>query len=151
MRRVRLRHASQAEPEEISASHLVDHQVDGEGKQVNEQADNLPPKKEDSMKTPETGKELRLCACGCGEQTKSNRSPFIKGHNPKTKKKVSPSAGKKRKTRRVSPPRKNNAKAIQPANGVATICVTEAHLDSFWMKLSLEEKAQIFTRQLEGA
>jgi hypothetical protein len=38
-----------------------------------------------------------------------------------------------------------------PANGTATIIVTEKHMDAFWAKLSLPEKAAIFQRQLEGA
>lgn len=92
----------------------------------------------------------RICQCkpGCTEIAKSNASPYAKGHNPNLKKKEArPSARKSRAT----PPRKTIAKPAQQANGIATICVTSANLDAFWMRLSLEEKANLFQRQLEGA
>jgi hypothetical protein len=59
--------------------------------------------------------------------------------------------------RRATPPRKLKTKRGRPASGapkqdgVVTICVTETNLDNFWQKLSLEEKAELYQRQLEGA
>ncbi len=50
----------------------------------------------------------------------------------------------------VAKPRKAEAKAATPGVGIATICVTEQHMDHFWSKLSLEEKANLFQLQLEG-
>jgi hypothetical protein len=85
------------------------------------------------------GKAKRLCACGCGTPL-VNRHPFIKGHNPDAKKAKNKGAAKTSKSH----------KAIWPPNGIATICVTEENLNSFWMRLSLEEKANLFQRQLEG-
>jgi hypothetical protein len=38
-----------------------------------------------------------------------------------------------------------------PANGNgvhATIAITEAHLDAFWSKLTVQEKADLFVSQL---
>jgi hypothetical protein len=52
---------------------------------------------------------------------------------------------------KLRPPRNSAARVETPATGIATICVTEAHMDNFWSKLSLEEKANLFQRQLEGA
>lgn len=47
----------------------------------------------------------------------------------------------------------NKGRTLPPRNGsaaVATICVTESNLDAFWARLSIEEKAEIFSRQLEA-
>jgi hypothetical protein len=125
-------------------------------------------------------KQPRLCKCGCGEIAKSNASPYAKGHKPNQKKntesRVCSVAGCGKQLRadnksgictphqkgmlaetkpskvarsKSTPPRKLNS---TPAPvGVATISVTETHLDYFWSKLTLDEKATIFTRQLEGA
>lgn len=49
------------------------------------------------------------------------------------------------------PEQKESVAPVAPANGTATIIVTEKHMDAFWSKLSLPEKAAIFQRQLEGA
>jgi len=48
----------------------------------------------------------------------------------------------------ASPPRKPIAKQ-NGSSAIATICVTESNLDAFWARLSLEEKADIFSQQLE--
>jgi hypothetical protein len=48
----------------------------------------------------------------------------------------------KSKAKKRGQPTKRNGSAI------ATICVTEAHLDRFWQTLSLEEKAELFVGQL---
>ena len=94
-------------------------------------------------------KPPRLCICkpGCTEIAKSNASPYAKGHNPNVMGTRPKRSSRKSK---ASPPRKTNAKRV-PAKSIATICVTEENLDSFWNRLSLEEKANLFQRQLEGA
>jgi len=51
----------------------------------------------------------------------------------------------------LRPPRNSVSRPAPKSNGIATLCVTEQHLDSFWMRLTLEEKANLFQRQLEGA
>ncbi|HWF06781.1 MAG TPA: hypothetical protein VHA06_24035 [Candidatus Angelobacter sp.] len=94
----------------------------------------------------ETKKKKRLCGCGCGTAL-VNRHPFIKGHKPDQNKTPRGSA---HRARPASPPRKIVAKP-EPLAGIATICVTETNLDKFWMSLSLEEKANLFQRQLEGS
>jgi hypothetical protein len=86
----------------------------------------------------------KRCACGCGTSL-VNRHPYIKGHNPDEKKGAAAPGSK------PTPPRNSAARVETPITGIATICVTEAHMDSFWSKLSLEEKANLFQRQLEGA
>lgn len=49
------------------------------------------------------------------------------------------------------PPRNSVASNSENSSqAVATICVTEAHLNNFWSRLSLEEKAEIFTNQLRS-
>jgi hypothetical protein len=95
-------------------------------------------------------KPPRICQCkpGCTEIAKSNASPYAKGHNPNLKKKAARLAARKSK---ASPPRNSVSRSAPKPNGIATLCVTEQHLDSFWMRLSLEEKANLFQRQLEGA
>jgi hypothetical protein len=91
-------------------------------------------------------KPPRLCGCGCGGELKG-RWPFLKGHGAQP-----PVRTHKRQQRRrrseSTPPRKTAAK---PTTGIATICVTEANLDNFWSRLSLEEKAALYQLQLEGA
>jgi hypothetical protein len=115
-------------------------------------APELPvAKEEEKTKMQVVARTPRLCECGCGEIAKSNASPYAKGHNPNQNPATEPHAGSPAKAARSksTPPRKLNS---TPAPmGVATICVTETHLDNYWMKLSLDEKAAIFTRQLEGA
>jgi hypothetical protein len=100
---------------------------------------------------PKPVKNKRLCACGCGTPL-VNRHPYIKGHAPNQKK---PRAKSHAPRTTATPPRKTVAKPVigvsTPATGVATICVTEQHMDHFWSKLSLEEKANLFQMQLEGA
>lgn len=65
--------------------------------------------------------------------------------------KVASKRGRPRKSK-ATPPRNSTARVETPANGgIATICVTEAHMDNYWSKLSLEEKANVFQRQLESA
>lgn len=112
--------------------------------QVSTAGKDLQKEESTAMKPP------RICQCtpGCTEIAKSNASPYAKGHNPNLKNKTARPAARRSK---ASPPRKTNAKPAQPANGVATICVREEHLDNFWKKLPLEEKVNIFQRQLEGA
>jgi hypothetical protein len=61
---------------------------------------------------------------------------------------------KRDKEKSMSPaptPPTNSTSRVPPTNGTAMIRVTEENLNSFWMKLSLEEKAVLFQRQLEGA
>ena len=61
----------------------------------------------------------------------------------------------------VLPPRKSAAKPLTPliratravlgiGEATANICVPEAALDNFWSKLTVEEKADLFVRQLQG-
>lgn len=108
--------------------------------------------RKDFMNSNDKKSEQRVCACGCGTPI-WGRWPYIKGHgqNPPRETGGRKSAKKTRAASRVSPPRKNAATPSPKPTGVAMICVSESHLDSFWAKLSLEEKAQIFERQLEGA
>jgi hypothetical protein len=96
-------------------------------------------------------KPKRVCACGCGRPL-VNRHPYIKGHNPDAKKtSARPRSPRNGKDYKASPPRNSVSRSAPKPNGIATLCVTEQHLDSFWMKLTLEEKANLFQRQLEGA
>jgi hypothetical protein len=113
-------------------------QVPTAGKDLQEE------KERTAMKPP------RICQCkpGCTEIAKSNSSIYAKGHNPNLKKKAARPAARKTK---ATPPRNSVSRSAPKPNGVATLCVTEQHLDSFWMRLSLEEKANLFQRQLEGA
>jgi|GEM_PF-5299631 hypothetical protein len=109
--------------------------------------DEVAPQKEEengmNKENTQVGSSRKRCACGCGQQTTTNRSPFVRGHNPDAKN----FSGKSKST----PPRKIVATPVAQPSGIATICVTEANLDSFWSRLSLEEKANLFQRQLEGA
>jgi hypothetical protein len=93
--------------------------------------------------------EVRICPVeGCANKLNANnKSGFCAGHWYESQK--SKPAGA-RKSKPASPPRKIVAKP-EPLAGIATICVTETNLDAFWMRLSLEEKANLFQRQLEGA
>jgi hypothetical protein len=89
----------------------------------------------------------RLCECGCGTPLKS-RWPFIKGHG-----KQPPLHTRGRKSKKAQPkhtaPHKNGHAA--PVTGVATLCVPEAALDNYLIKLPLEEKTAIVQKYLEGA
>jgi hypothetical protein len=114
-----------------------------------------------TVQVPTAGKDLqeekertnmppRLCQCkpGCTEIAKSNASPYARGHNPNLKKKVARPAARKSK---ASPPRNSVSRSAPKPNGVATLCVSEEHLNNFLLKLSLEQKTNIVQRQLEGA
>ena len=91
---------------------------------------------------PRNAEGKRVCACGCGTPL-VNRHPYIKGHNQ--------NQGAPAKGSRPSPPRNSIAVRRKGDSAVATICVTEEHLDRFWQNRSLEEKAELFTRYLEGS
>ena len=78
--------------------------------------------------------------------TQGNKSGYCTKHFYWSKKK-SQTHGANRSARKASPPRKSIAK---PNGAVATICVTESNLDAFWAKLSIEEKADLFSKQLEA-
>lgn len=95
--------------------------------------------------TDEERATRKVCACGtmlrkdntdgvCKKCRKSGPKATASPHKPK-----------------ASPPRNLVSRPARPATGIATICVTEENLNAFWMKLSLEEKANLFQRQLEGA
>ena len=105
--------------------------------------------------TDEERAQRKSCACGtllrkdnsdgvCKECRNAGKKASDTNGN------ASPKRGRPRNPQ-PAPPRKSVSKPAQPANGIATICVTEANLNSFWMGLSLEEKANLFQRQLEGA
>lgn len=118
-------------------------------------------------RTDDTSEDVKLCSV-CGEPLNSNNTTGVHTRCAQPAKKCSvcnkplrsDSPGdtharcvKGKAARAITrsqtpPPRKTAAK---PAAGVAMICVTEANLDNFWAKLSLDEKAAIFARQLEGA
>jgi hypothetical protein len=118
-------------------------------------------KKEITVKpTPDDDNIPRYCGRdGCTKTlTRANKSGFCTKHfydskksgrapgRPATNGKAAAPRGSK-----ATPPRNPPARVETPENGIATICVTEDNLNSFWMKLSLEEKANLFQRQLEGA
>ena len=84
----------------------------------------------------------RFCSCGCGTELKG-RWPYIKGHNKPSTKSTTPA-----RRAVVRPPSKPVAKQRNGADAVANICVPETALDRFWSGLSVEEKAEIFVRQL---
>lgn len=88
---------------------------------------------------PRNAEGKRICSCGCGTPL-VNRHPYIKGHDKNAKPKGF----------KPSPPRNSIAVRRNGDSAVATICVTEGHLDRFWQNRSLEEKAELFTRYLEG-
>lgn len=65
------------------------------------------------------------------------------------------------KSLKASPPRKSAAKPLTPlirgtravlgiSEATANICVPEAALDNFWRNLTVQEKADLFVRQLQG-
>lgn len=88
-------------------------------------------------------KPPRLCACGCGEMTKSNASPYVKGHNPDTKSKASTAGSGKDKR-----PAKNRGGETPNGGGApvhipltVTVPLRGEHLDALWGRLSLQEKA----------
>jgi hypothetical protein len=110
---------------------------------------------------PKTDEEIpRYCGRdGCTKTlTRANKSGFCTKHFYDSKKSgrapgrpaTNGDAAAKRGSK-ATPPRNSAARVETPATGIATICVTEAHMDNFWSKLSLEEKANLFQRQLEGA
>lgn len=82
-------------------------------------------------------KQPRLCKCGCGEVAPSNRSPYVKGHNPDVKKKPSNGVA-------VQPRKRKPAAASPAANGsTVNVKVTEAFCNRVWQGLSLQEKADL--------
>ena len=89
--------------------------------------------------------------CACGTLLRRDNPDGVCRDCRKAGKKAEAAANGPRNGRdhKATPPRKTNAKPAR-ANGIATICVTETNLNAFWMKLSLEEKANLFQRQLEG-
>lgn len=107
---------------------------------------SFPEKRNESKSMNANQTPIRLCAReGCGKQLRSsNATGFCHKHWYDSKSKSDHRDNAPSPSRRSRPSQSKDV-------GVATICVTEAHLDSFWAKLSLEEKAQIFERQLEGA
>jgi hypothetical protein len=89
---------------------------------------------------------------GCTKTlTRANKSGFCTKHFYDSVKKSKESAAAAAPRSQRTPPRNSTARVETPNNGIATICVTESHMDNFWSKLSLEEKATLFQRQLEGA
>lgn len=109
-------------------------------------------KKEKTM-TPTTGATgERMCGKpGCGKKIgPTNRSGFCQSHfylsTLTGARRGRPKATTGSRRSEPTPPRKTAAKAT----GVVTICVTEANLNNFWNALSLEEKAELYQRQLEG-
>ena|SRR6478609_975493 len=79
----------------------------------------------------------RLCACGCGEATKSNASPYVKGHNPNTKNKAAAAGnGKEKKPRKIRGGQTSNG-----SEATVTVPLHASHLDALWARLSLREKA----------
>jgi hypothetical protein len=98
----------------------------------------------------ETTPQPRVCSVqGCGKKLRSdNKTGVCTPHQQGMIAGTTPSKAARSKS---TPPRKSNSTPAPAPVGVATICVTETHLDYFWSKLSLDEKAAIFTRQLEGA
>jgi hypothetical protein len=134
--------------------------VDYSAEPEDEIARPTPPTKtapaESGSRKEDNAMDPKLCACGCGEELNPG-SPwnFKRGHKPK-RNGAAATAPAARKSR-VSPPRKSISKPAAPKaeSGVATICVSEKHLDAYWLKLSLEDKAAFVQShlelQLEGA
>ena len=91
----------------------------------------------------------RLCKCGCGTPLKS-RWPFIKGHG-KQPPLHTRAKGKAARGKAADHPAARSRAITRSGNSaVATLCVSESHLDNYWMKLSLEEKTAIVQKHLEG-
>jgi hypothetical protein len=90
---------------------------------------------------------------GCKKQVKKScKSGYCASHFYLSKRKTSAKKSVSHRPARkaellVRDYRKSVAK--ESRDGVATICVTESSLDRFWKALSLDEKAGIFTAQLE--
>lgn len=104
-------------------------------------------KRKQETKERNTMEQEKICGReGCGKKlTAANRSDFCTKHFYDSRRKTAGTAPARRG------PKAATGKTAAPGCGVATICVTEDHLDNFWKKLSLEEKAELFTRQLQGA
>jgi hypothetical protein len=77
----------------------------------------------------------KVCRKNAKKDASVNRPPAKRGRPRKSK---------------ATPPRNSTARVETPANGVATLCVTETHLNNFLLKLSLDEKTSIVQRHLEG-
>jgi hypothetical protein len=92
-------------------------------------------------------KDSSCCSKKCGQ-----RVAYLKAHGGAPKRNLS-------RAEKASPAKSNGGgrrSALPreipdtPAAGVATICVQEIHLDAFWQKLPLEDKANIFSTWLAG-
>ena len=108
---------------------------------------------EPEVRKKESTMEPRKCAHeGCEKKLIArNKSGFCTEHFYDSKRKSSTTGSSRHAARKTVAKRGRKPRAQEPAkSGIATICVSEAHLDNFWSKLSLDEKAEIFTRQLEG-
>jgi hypothetical protein len=137
------------------------------------QIDEVPTAGKDRQEEKETNMRLtdaeraqrKVCPCGtllrkdnsdglckvCRKAARQAGEPLLK----RTAKRGRPLKSK------TTPPRNSSSRPASPRNGkdytleqpragIATICVTEAHMDNYWSKLTLEEKANLFQRQLEG-
>ena len=90
----------------------------------------------------------RYCSVdGCTAKLKANNKTGRCSKHWYVKKGDAPKSPRSKAT----PPRNSTARVETPANGVATLRVTESHLNDFILKLSLDEKTAIVQRHLEGA
>jgi len=103
------------------------------------------------MKKPNIEAPPRYCALdGCTTTIGPNcKSGYCSKHFYHSKKKISNGAASAPRASTATPPRKSNSTPADGA-GAATLMVTEKHLDAFWSRLSLEEKTNLFQRQLDG-
>lgn len=116
----------------------------GEGLPAMAKTNPAPPI--DPVPTEEEKKPMptaqRICTCkpGCTAIAKSNASPFAKGHNPNAAPKPQRIKREKQPTGIILPP------PISPQSlPSVTVQVTlqEKHLNDFWARLTLQEKASV--------
>jgi hypothetical protein len=116
--------------------------------------DRQEDKESKTMRLSDEERSLRK-VCPCGTLLRKDNSDGLCKVCRKAAKtdaavnKPSAKRGRPRKSKATPPT--NSTSRVPPTNGTAMIRVTEENLNSFWMKLSLEEKAVLFQRQLEGA
>ena len=106
------------------------------------------------MKLTDQERATRANCSVCGKMLRSDSTGGVHGRCKKkavadAKPKSSPP--RKLKTKRGRPPKNGTSVTPLVREAVANICVPESALDAFWQKLSVEEKAELFVRQMQGA
>jgi len=114
---------------------------------------DLQEEKERTMKLTDEERAARK-KCACGTLLRKDNSDGVCKECRKAAKKAASRSGDAAPARprksKGSPPRNSVSRSAPKPNGVATLCVTEQHLDTFWSRLSLDEKTNLFQRQLDG-